>query len=394
MDITVIGGGYAGLSCALRLAWRARKQGTPARIRLLNPRSVLVERIRLHQASAGQRLRPRRIDDLLRRCGVELVAGKVEAVDRAARTIQVDGASMHWDRLVLAMGSRIARSDVPGAAEHTLAPEPDTAGAVHNRFRSLQPGSHVAVVGGGLTAIESAGEIAEAFPHLRVHLVSREPVASGFGTRARRHVLDALGRKLGVDVHEGVSVRSVSATRLETSGGPIAFDACLWAAGFEPPPLPRQLEVALDARGRALVDGALRSLSDEAIYAVGDIASFRAPPGQCVPMGCKSAMPMGAHAAENLARELRGDAPAPFDYALLFYCVSLGRRDGLVQWADDEGNLTGRMLTGWRAALFKEAICRSTWWALKIEARGHRGVVWKRSGRATATVGLHDRQSA
>ena len=91
---------------------------------------------------------------------------------------------------------------------------------------------------------------------------------------------------------------------------------------------------------------------------------------------------MGAQVAENLARELRGHELEAFDYALLFYCVSLGRRDGLIQWADDSGALTGRILTGRRAALFKELICRSTVWALKLESKGRKAVVWKRTGRA------------
>jgi NADH dehydrogenase FAD-containing subunit len=138
----------------------------------------------------------------------------------------------------------------------------------------------------------------------------------------------------------------------------------------------------VNARGQVLVDPMLRSVSHPAVYAVGDIAESVLPPGQAVPMGCKSAMPMGAQAADNLARELRGDAPQAFDYALLFYCVSLGRRDGLIQWADDSGALTGRILTGRRAALFKELICRSTMWALRLEAKGWKAIVWKRTGRA------------
>jgi NADH:ubiquinone reductase (H+-translocating) len=112
-----------------------------------------------------------------------------------------------------------------------------------------------------------------------------------------------------------------------------------------------------------------------------------------LPTGCKSAMPMGAQVGENIARELRGDPAEAFDYALLFYCVSLGRRDGLIQWADDEGRLTGRILTGRRAAWFKEAICRSTVWALKIEARGHKAVVWKRTGRAPSQGAVQGQQA-
>lgn len=59
MDILIVAGGYAGVACALRLAQRARAQRTPVRIRLIHSEEGLVERIRLHQAAAGQSL-PRR----------------------------------------------------------------------------------------------------------------------------------------------------------------------------------------------------------------------------------------------------------------------------------------------------------------------------------------------
>ena len=150
----------------------------------------------------------------------------------------------------------------------------------------------------------------------------------------------------------------------------------------------------MNAHGQVLVDPQLRSVSHPWVYAAGDIAAPVLPPGQALPMGCKSAMPMGAHVGDNLARELRGEPGQAFDYALLFYCVSLGRRDGLIQWADGDGQPRGRVLTGRRGAWFKEMICRTTWWALLGEARGVRAIVWKRTGRAPQALPIAGRASA
>jgi NADH dehydrogenase len=381
MDIVIAGGGYAGISCAIRLGRLARENGTPARIRLVNPDPVLIERIRLHQAATGQRLRERRTDQLLKRVGVELIRGRVTAIDAQARTVQVGGREIGWDRLVIAMGSHAGSRDVPGVAEHAFALEPDTAHRLHQRLRELPRGAKVAVVGGGLTAIEAAAEIAESFPRLDVHLICRGRMADDFSPEAREYMQDTLALRLGVSVQQDVDVQAVGANALHTSRGALPFDVCVWTAGFHMPALPREAGLRVNAHGQVLVDRALRSVSHPAIYAVGDIAAPVEDPGQPLPMGCKSAMPAGAHAADNLARELRGDALQPFDYALIFYCVSLGRRAGLIQWADPQGRLTGRILTGARGALFKEAICRMTWWALVLEVRGRRAVVWKRTGR-------------
>jgi NADH dehydrogenase FAD-containing subunit len=378
LDIVILGGGYAGLSCALRLAHRARRQGTPVHIRLVNPHPVLVERIRLHQAATGQPLRERRIDTLLRTSGVELVTGCADAIDASAQTVRVAGQLLRWDRLVLALGSRVSTAKAPADA---LTPDPGRVQELQRRLAALPRGSRVLVAGGGLTAIESASEIAEAFPQLQAHLFTRGRVAGDFSPQGRSHVTRTFGR-LGVQVHEGCDAPA--------SG----FDLCVWAAGFALPALPWDAGLQVNEQGQVLVDPMLRSVSHPSIYAAGDIAAPVLPPGQALPMGCKSAMPMGAQVADNLARELRGEPQRAFDYALLFYCVSLGRRDGLIQWADDSGALTGRILTGRRAALFKELICRSTIWALRLEAKGWKGIVWKRTGRAPQQVMAQEQQQA
>ena len=102
-----------------------------------------------------------------------------------------------------------------------------------------------------------------------------------------------------------------------------------------------------------------------------------------MPMGCKSAMPAGAWAAENIARRLRGQPEQSLQYAVPFFCVSLGRKDGLIQMAARDGSMTGRVLTRRRGAWFKEFICRSTIWSLKMERAGISGIQWVRSRPAS-----------
>lgn len=382
MDILIVGGGYAGVACATRLGRGLRAHGSSARVRLINPAPFLIERIRLHQAATGQPLRERRIDDLLARAGVELVSGWADRIDLQTRTVRVGDELMHWDRLVLAVGSHSGARDVPGAAEHACELEPLSVAPVQARLDALPAGARVTVVGGGLTGIEAASEIAEAFPRLQVQLVSRGALVQDFSEAARRYLHDTLAGTLGIELREDVEVRAVRAGALETDRGALSFDLCIWAAGFRLPALARDAGLRVNARGQVLVDPLLRSISHPTVYAAGDIAAPVLPPGQSLPMGCKSAMPAGAHVGDNLARELRGEPPRAFDYALLFFCVSLGRRTGLIHWADDKGQLTGRIFTGRRGALFKEMICKLTWWALVAEARGLHAVVWKMTGQA------------
>jgi NADH dehydrogenase FAD-containing subunit len=100
-------------------------------------------------------------------------------------------------------------------------------------------------------------------------------------------------------------------------------------------------------------------------------------------MGCVSALPMGAHAGENVRRMLRGEEPAPFDFGFAIRCISLGRKEGLVQFVDPEDAPKAKVWTGRRAVFTKEAICRMTYGVVREELRfGVRLYRWPGSGRA------------
>lgn len=135
------------------------------------------------------------------------------------------------------------------------------------------------------------------------------------------------------------------------------------------------------------MDPFLRSISHPDVSCAGDLAAPVVDPGDPLPLGCKSALPAGAHVGDTLARELsapEGAAAAPrsFDLGLPLHCVSLGRRDGLIQWPDRSGGLAGRVLTGRPGAWVKEAVCWGTWLSLLWEAQGIPAIQWKRTGRA------------
>jgi hypothetical protein len=78
---------------------------------------------------------------------------------------------------------------------------------------------------------------------------------------------------------------------------------------------------------------------------------------------------MGAHAADTVLAALDGRAPEPLRYGYLHQCISLGRRDGLIQMVDALDAPRPRIFTGRKAARYKELICRSTIWTLRAERR-------------------------
>lgn len=389
MKVIIIGGGYAGIACATRLARRARAESVTADITLVNPTEHFIERIRLHQQGVGQALKHRSIKPLLDRAGVKQLVGSAHAIDIKARTVYVGDQKLAWDRLVLAMGSRSGESD---PEKHKYCLEAGDSEALAKRLQSLPESSNVVVVGGGLTGIEAATEIRESHPMHRVTLVSRGLLAQGWSQQARQHVLQCF-KGMGIELLEGVNVLSVDSGDMQTTLGKRAFDVCVWTAGFEFSGLPREAGLAVNSAGQVQVDPQLRSISHPEVYVAGDISVPVQDPGLPMPMGCKSALPTGTHVAENLFRELTDKPLSAFDFATPFYCVSLGRRDGLVQWPDAHGQMRGKIYKGRAAAWFKEFVCRSTWWCLNRESRGKTGIVWKRTGKAPESLGVKDMQT-
>jgi NADH dehydrogenase len=366
MDIIVLGAGYAGVTAALRLA---RETHGAAQITLVNAREQFVERIRLHEVAAGRPPRPRSVADMLAGSGVALRIGAVRVLDLGARRVRVDDEFLTWDRVVIALGSQVDVSRVPGAREHAFTLDAQRAAVLAARLPQLAAArERLVIVGGGLTAIEAASELAEAFPALRISLVSGGPIGEELSERARDYIRSQL-TAAGVELVEGVKVERVESRAIVTERGVRECAACLWAAGFEAPGLLRDAGFEVNERGQVLVDRTMRSLSHPDVYVVGDLAQLSPAFGPPFPMGCKSAGPTGAHAATNLARELAGKSTRPLHFSVPIYCLSLGRRDGLIQFRSRDGSLTGPVWTGVPAAWIKELICRATVWVLAFERR-------------------------
>jgi NADH dehydrogenase len=381
MRIVILGAGYAGVNCAVRLARKSR--GRPVQITLVNASDRLVERIRLHEQAAGRRPPEHDLRGILRGTGVVLTVGHATAIDLEAQALIVDEQPVPWDRLVLALGSRTNVDGVPGIREHAFTLDSASTARLAAQVPAVAArGGRVVVVGGGLTGIEAATELAERHPSLRVSLVTRGRIVEGWSEAARAHLLHTFDR-LGIELRECVAVESIDAGRLQTCHGPVRFDLCVWSVGFSVPSLPREAGVAVNERGQVLLDPMLRSLSHPHVYAAGDVAWPVDAPGGPLPMGCKSAGPTGAHVADNLVHALAGEPEQPLHYVAPLYCVSLGRHDALVQ-TTVSGAPTGRVLTGRPAAWIKELICRATVWMLHLQRRGLMPAMQAGSGRVPA----------
>ena len=364
----VLGAGYAGLGAARRAAADPRMAVT-----LVNERSHFVERVRLHQLAAGQVLADLPLADLLVGTGVELVVARLTGIDPDAKTVATTVGAFTYDTLVYALGSRADLGEVPGVAEHahTVA-DVDSATRLRDHLDSADSREprHLVVVGGGLTGVETAAELAESRPELRVAIATRGEILPGVSPRARGHVRAGLAR-LGVTVCEDVAAAEVTSTALHLADGrELPAGTVVWTAGFLVPDLTKSAGFAVDERGRVVVDGSLRSVSHPDVIAAGDVAAAAATGGEAR-MSCQTALPMGLCAGANVRRLHEGRALEPVRIRYVWQNVSLGRRDGVTQFTRaDDTPLPHAVLTGRASARFKEAVTRSTvgvmrgaWWS-------------------------------
>lgn len=382
-DIVVLGAGYTGMLATVRLAYRTRKRRV--RITVVNPSDRFTERLRMHQVAAGQELADHRIPRVLEGTGVRFHRASATAIDPGARRVTLDdGAILTYDTLVYAVGSGTDTTLVPGAAEHAWTlNDPRRAHRFARRLTEIAAtGGTVSVVGGGLTGIEAATEIAEAHPGLTVTLFATSELGAMMGGGARAHLNKALDR-LGVVRRIGAHVTKVlpDAVRL-ANGESVPSDLTLWTAGVRVPRLAAESGIATDAAGLIITDPTLRSVSHPDVYAIGDAAAIRMPWGT-LHGTCQSGMPTAAYAADTIARRLRGKTVRPFRFGYFHQPVSLGRRDAVIQFTRPDDTPTRWYLTGKPAVRYKEMVSGSPLPILKLSRKAPVTVAVSKGGRAT-----------
>lgn len=368
--VIVIGAGYAGLKAAARLARKTRRQGID--ITVVNGSDHFVERIRLHQLATNQTLKRVNIWELLRGTGIHFVQGLVTEIapDHHAITVQTTNGTqqMAYDKLVYAAGSFIDSSVVPGGKEYALSLSTEaTTLALRERLPQVAArGGRVLIIGGGLTGIESSTEIAEAYPGLKVTLVTRGTFGADLSKRGAAYLRETFAKR-GIEIVENTPVTRITAQAAEYDGGSLPFDVCLWAGAFGVPALARQSGFAVNNQGQVLVDPYLRSISHPDVIAVGDSAGLEQALDIPIRMACATGIFQGAYAGDHLAAWASGSTPKPYQFGYVIRCISLGRHDGLVQRVQPDDTPTERIITGRAGAQIKELICKQTLWQITTE---------------------------
>lgn len=343
--IVIAGSGFAGFWAAVSAMRAITLAGKHDDIEVLmvSPTPTVTIRPRLYEAVL-ENMNPD-ISAQLAAVGVRHLAGTVESIDAAAKTLTVapvagERLELAYDRLVWATGSRLAVPAVPGFAEcgfnvDTLA----SAQRLDAHIKALTakpstPARNTAVVvGAGLTGLESAAEMPQRLrdalgkdEKVRVVIVDTAPeVGAGMGEEPGAVIRQAL-TECGVEMRAGLRVSAIDAEGATLSNGErIAANTVILAAGVRAHPLTEQIPGERDGSGRVIGDAFLRAPAAAGIFVTGDTVKAATDDlGNHNLMTCQHALSLGRVAGHNAAAELAGLPTHPYSQPKYVTCLDLG----------------------------------------------------------------------
>jgi NADH dehydrogenase len=341
--ILVLGAGFAGLWAAIGAARKLDQIGAlRAEVEILvvdrNPYHNI--RVRNYEVDLSEVAIP--LAELLDPIDTNHMIAEVQAIDTAKQQVTVVTARgreiLAYDRLVLALGSKLVRPEIPGLGANSFDVDTyaaavrlnDHIAALGEREASRER-STVVVVGAGFTGIEVATEMpsklvgARVAGDHRVILVDPNPVVGAtIGDYARPVICEALSA-LGVETRLGAKVSAIDATGISlTSGEFIPAQTIVWCAGMSASPLAATLAGERDRYGRLVVDQFMRATTLTNVFAAGDMASSVVDGVHSTVMSCQFARPMGRFAGHNVAADLFEQAMLPLHINWYVTVLDLG----------------------------------------------------------------------
>jgi NADH dehydrogenase len=375
--VVIIGGGFGGLSAALKL------KHAPVEITLVDRHNYHLFQPLLYQVATGA-LSPANVAGPLRQVlrkqkNTKVLLGEAVHIDAAKRRVILSDGFLDYDTLIVATGAAHTYFGHDEWAE--FAPglkNIDDATAMRGRIllafeaaereqnpEKLRAWMTFVIVGAGPTGAELAGALGEIAHDTLIHdfrdidstqtriilvegadrpLPSYPPKLS----EAARKMLT----RLGVTVRTGAMVTDVRADGVTIREGDyteiIPTRTILWAAGVLASPLGRILSAeagaTLDGFGRVVVAPDMSIAAHPEILVIGDLANFSHQTGQPLPGVAQPAMQQGEYVAKLIQARLRGGKLPPFHYFDKGNLATIGRGAAIA-------DLNWLRVSGWPAWL-------------------------------------------
>ena len=371
--VVIVGGGFAGLNCARKLAANPN-----IRITLLDKNNYQQFQPLLYQVATGI-LAPGNIAFNLRatligHSNVDVRMTEVVSVDLNARMVQTaQGQQYQGDFLVLAAGSQANFFGTPGADEnsyplYSLHDAERLCSRILAMLESVdrdpslmaKGALNFVIVGAGPTGTEMAGAFGDmlqatlkketskrAYRNLaaeqgQILLVDAgHAVLSAFSPPAQAYAAKALAER-GVQVRLGTSVKEVGGGHVVLSDGTkIPAQTVIWAGGLKAASLSNNLGINTGHGGRIDVQADLTVPGLTGVYALGDFANIAGKDGKPLPQLASVAEQSGKCCAKNILSEIAGKPRDSFHYFDKGIMAMIGRNSGVAEVGEHRHELQG-----------------------------------------------------
>ena len=358
--IVVLGGGYAGVLTAKKLAKKFKKD-KDVHITLIDKQSYHTMLTELHEVAAG-RVDEESIRMDLKRIfagrNVEVVLDEIKTIDFDQKVLGSDQQLYEYDYLVIGTGCKPTFFGIPGAEHaHQLWSYTDAVNLrehILNMFRQAALTADkqkrrelltFVTVGAGFTGVEMAGELGEWKDELcRSFHIDRDEVSLyivDFAPKVLPMYPDKLIKKaekrlikLGNELVMNSAVSEIHEDKVVLNKGEkvIQTHTVIWAAGIEGSDIVDQASVEKAGRGRIVTNGHLQAKDYEDVYVVGDNI-FYIPEGEerPVPQMVENAEHSAPVVAHNIAVDINGGTHKTYKPTFHGSMVCIGSRYGVAQ---------------------------------------------------------------
>lgn len=358
--IVVLGGGYAGVLTAKKLAKKFKKDQN-VQISLIDKQSYHTMLTELHEVAAG------RVDEASIRMDlkqifagrkVDVILDEIRTIDFDKKVLKSDKTQYEYDYLVMGTGCKPTFFGIPGSEHaHQLWSYTDAVNLrehILNMFRQAALTSDkekrkelltFVTVGAGFTGVEMAGELGEWKDELcRSFHIDKEEVSLyvvDFAPKVLPMYPDKLVKKaerrlekLGNTLVMNSAVSEIKEDSVTLNKGETVINTrtVIWAAGIEGSDIVDSVEVEKAGRGRIVTNAQLQSKDHSDVYVVGDNI-FYIPEGEerPVPQMVENAEHSAPVVAHNIYVDIKGGEHKSYKPTFHGSMVCIGSRYGVAQ---------------------------------------------------------------
>jgi NADH dehydrogenase len=368
--VVIVGGGFAGLNCARKLA--AHRE---LRITLIDKHNYTQFQPLLYQVAAGL-LAPSNVGFSLRNIlashsNIDVKMAEIVSIDLNTRTaVTAQGQTYQGDYMVLAAGSQANFFGTPGANENSF-PLYSLHDAELLRSRILavlesadrdpsviaKGALNFVIVGSGPTGAEMAGTLGDMIhralkdeyrdlplSEARIFLVDLGPaLLSTFSPKAQAYAAKML-KERGVQIRLDTAVKEVASGHVILADGTrIPTRTVIWAGGLKASQLSDNIGAQPGKGGRIDVQSDLTVQGFPGVYALGDFANIAGGDRKVLPQLASVAEQSGKWCAKNIAADIAGEPGKSFDYFDKGIMAMIGRNAAVAEVGEHRHEVQGAL---------------------------------------------------